>query len=121
MASSNKGVCLSRLTPDEIRVEKAKAKKRGDKACLKELNEEMWDEKEKRIDKADTEYEENLEDEEKIEGEVEGLPKGEKAEDVYDSEEVEELLEDDEIEEQEAGFMEGYDKDEEGSKKKKKK
>ncbi len=121
MASSNKSVCLKRLTPDEIRVEKAKVKKRGDKACLEELNEDMWAEKEKSVDKADSNYEENLLDEEKIEGEVEGLPKGEKAEDVYDAEEVEELLEDDEIEGEEAGFMEGYDKDEDSSKKKKKK
>lgn len=120
MAPSKKSVCLKRLTPDEIRVEKSKAKKKGDMACLKELNEDMWDEKEKDRDRKGSKYEENLEDEEKIEGEAEGLPKGEKAEDVYDAEEIDELLEDDEIEGEEAGFMEGYDKDSDSSKKKKK-
>ncbi|MEA3379095.1 MAG: hypothetical protein U9Q69_05685 [Nanoarchaeota archaeon] len=118
MVDETRDDLIEDLNPDELKVEKAKLKKEKDKKHLKEVEDEQWKNTQKLAAKEDFEKEQDLKDEEITEGKEEGLAENEKPEDVYDNEEVDDLLEDDEIEEQEAGFMEGYNRDSEKSKKK---
>jgi len=112
---------IEELQPGELEFMKEKLKKEHS-GLAKQAEEEEEEQEEKRMLSEDDEFEAELKDKRIEEGLEEGFIRKEKPEEVYDEEEAEELVEDDEINAAEAGFVRGFEKEEEGhfSKKKKK-
>jgi len=114
---------IEKLKPEELKIEKQKLEKEGAEELVKETEEDLVENKFERLENQEEVNEDKKRQEDVAEAEdlkEDGLA-GEPAEDVYDPEENKELLQEDAVEEQEAGFMEGYNRDTENPKEDQKK
>jgi predicted Holliday junction resolvase-like endonuclease len=120
MVDKTRDDLIDDLSPEELKVEKAKLKKEGDLEHLKQVNEEQFKDTQEAAVKTDSDekFKESRNDAMVSEEQSEGLAKGEEADDPYDKEELQPMVEDDSLEPEDAGFMRGYDRDSEKPKKK---